>query len=278
SCVLRAPTTTGAVYFKVSSTRPLFSDEPEVTQGLAARFPDDIPRPLSVDAARGWMLLADFGEPLRGNATVEIREALFQRFGELQRHAAEQVKALLGMGCLDRRLERLATQIDPLLDDAPMMALLKTEEVAQLRALAPRLKALCAEASTYRVPPSLVHGDLHLGNVAQQEGRYLIFDWTDSCITHPFIDLIDLIYEKEEAVRDRLLDGYLALWTDYEPMARLKELWELVKPLCALHQVISYQHIVNSLEPASKQELIEGFTDWTHLLLAMFAQGNISVG
>ena len=51
-----------------------------------------------------------------------------------------------------------------------------------------------------------------------------------------------------------LRDTYLTLWTDYAPMARLLEAWELAAPLCHLNQAITYQHILAGLEPAAQTE------------------------
>ena len=41
----------------------------------------------------------------------------------------------------------------------------------------------------------------------------MIFDWTDACVAHPFIDMIAIGYEEDEAVAARLLDAYLAEWS-----------------------------------------------------------------
>ena len=50
-------------------------------------------------------------------------------------------------------------------------------------------------------------------------------------------------------------DRYLVRWTQYESKERLLDAWKVAKPLCALHHAVTYQHIVNSLEPITKHEL-----------------------
>ena len=80
----------------------------------------------------------------------------------------------------------------------------------QLQALAPHLKNLCSQLAKYRIPQTLVHGDLHLGNVALYEDNYILFDWTDSCIAHPFFDMFLFYFSRKnipfispvKAVRD----------------------------------------------------------------------------
>ncbi len=41
------------------------------------------------------------------------------------------------------------------------------------------------------------------------------------CIAHPFLDMIDILHEKDAALQVRLRDAYLAEWTAYEPIERL---------------------------------------------------------
>jgi hypothetical protein len=62
-------------------------------------------------------------------------------------------------------------------------------EMAALAAAVPGLRAACAELAGHDVPASLVHGDLHLANVARGPRGYRFFDWTDACVAHPFLDL-----------------------------------------------------------------------------------------
>ena len=62
SCVLRAPTGDGDVWFKANTTSPLFVNEGVVMGALAGLFPGQVPAPLAVEPERGWMVLADFAE------------------------------------------------------------------------------------------------------------------------------------------------------------------------------------------------------------------------
>jgi hypothetical protein len=250
SCVLKAHSTGGDFYLKESSTLPLFADEPALTACLATLFPNHIPKPVAIDRERHWMLLEDFGQ-----LEVEDQEAMYRCFGELQVKAVKQVDTLLGMGCLDRRLIHLIGQVDTLVEDPNIVDQLKDSEVQKLRQLMPRLKEKVGELTTFGVPQTLVHGDLHLGNVVTRDGSYLFFDWTDGCVTHPFFDMMGIYNQKDEDLRSQFQNAYLEVWTEFESMDRLQRCWKLAGSLYYLHHAISYQHITANLEAINQPEL-----------------------
>ncbi len=266
SCILRAPTGAGDVYFKEASAGPLFANEPDVVNRLAGCFPENVPAPLAVDRERRWLLLPNVGARLRGHPNHSLLEDTLRTFARLQRRTVNRTAHFIEAGCLDRRLERLATQIDPLLEDEGALARLARAEIDRLRALSQSLKAMCAALAAYRVPQTLVHGDFHPGNVAVRDGRLWFFDWTDACIAHLFFDPVTFLeFDDDQYEGDRhtrLREAYLSVWADDEPYERLLEAWRLAKILGALHQAVSYQHIVRTLEPAARPDL-----DWTHMFL-----------
>lgn len=167
SCVLRAPTECGQVYFKVTNTNPLLVNEATFTQALGRIFPDCIPTPLCIDPARRWMLLPDLGKVIGWEAPNEVYAAVFRDFARLQIASSTKIDELLAIGCIDRRLNQLAEQIDPFFADAEVMALVPPEIHQQLLTAAPKLKTLCAQLEACHVPATLVHGDLNMHNVTQ---------------------------------------------------------------------------------------------------------------
>jgi hypothetical protein len=273
SCLLKVSSDRGDIFFKVASSLPLFGNEPALLKALSDRYPAYVPAPIAVEPNRRWMLMGDFGAELRTMPTLERWETAARRFGELQVQAASAVQDLLALGCLDRRLKVLSGQIDPLLADDDNLTLLSADELAIIRSLAPRLKAMCAELATYHVPYTLNHGDLHSGNITGE--TLLFFDWTDACIAHPFLDLSTVVTDMDiftPSDRQSVLDTYFSLWTAYEPMYRLRAMWQLAEPLGALHQAVSYQHIVKVLEPTSRQELIWGVSEWLRRMVKSMPQ------
>lgn len=267
SCILRGKTDAGLIYFKQAARLPLFSDEPSVTKILSEYYPERIPLALAIDRERDWLLLKDFGTPMGDNIASETQEAMFRTFARMQIDAAQHVDDLLAIGCLDRRLNKLSMHLDSLLGDTEMLSKLDETEIKKLHEFTPRLKEMCRSIVTYLVPQTLVHGDLHWGNVAYKDDNFIFFDWTDACITHPFFDMISIFGEEEAAKKQRWRDAYLDCWIDHEPMERLLKIWKIAEPLSALHQMISYQSIVNGTEQASKWELEGEFVYFTRRLL-----------
>jgi hypothetical protein len=76
------------VSFKTSAVMPMFADEVAVTATLTALFPHAVPTPLALDADRGWLALADFGDPIGGAAPTSARVDLVRDFARLPISAA----------------------------------------------------------------------------------------------------------------------------------------------------------------------------------------------
>ena len=122
------------------------------------------------------MVLDDLGLEVGWEAPLEVVEEVVRAFARMQVEAAGQVGRLLAAGCHDRRLDRLAAQAREWLpaiettgelagvDDATWLS---RDELAAVRAALPEVLACCEELAGHAVPPSIVHGDLHLGNVAR---------------------------------------------------------------------------------------------------------------
>jgi hypothetical protein len=91
SCVLRARTTRGDIYFKAAAALPLFGDEPALTQSLAERFPDVVPTILATEPAQHWMLMADFGLPLSNSRDRAMWAEALRQFAPIQVACAAQV-------------------------------------------------------------------------------------------------------------------------------------------------------------------------------------------
>jgi len=214
--VWRVPIRGGSAWFKACATVQSF--EPRLTAELAARWPDAVPIVIAHDEGRGWLLL--------GNAGTAIGEAgnppdawlrVLPRYAELQRGEARHTADHLAYGVPDLRLATLPNRFDELLrTELP----LEPEEIARLRAFAPRLAAEAVELAGGGIPESVQHDDLHMGNVYALDDDLRVLDWGDASISHPFASLV-VTFRFLEQVNGlhpgdpwfaRLRDAYLEPW------------------------------------------------------------------
>ena len=116
---------------------------------------------------------------------------------------------------------------------------LTEDEYRRLRALVPDFEERCIRLAGHGIPETIQHDDLHDGNAFVRDGRYLVFDWGDSCVSHPFHSLVvmmrALVYRLELPPGGsdviRLRDAYL------EPFARYGSPGELVEAVDLAHYV-----------------------------------------
>lgn len=267
SSVLRAPTEQGDVYFKATADLPLFVDEGTVTRGLAELVPASIPHVIAVDRARRWMLVEDFGPVVGWGASVETRVAVLADAAQLQIETAGRVEQLLALGLLDRRPTWLAAQLETLLDEPDALGV-EEAELDALAARVPRFADMCQRLATGPVPDTLIHGDLHLGNVAGTAAPYVYFDWSDASVSHPFFDPLVIHFEEDAEIRRMLRDAYLAPWRAFAAEDVLAELWALSAPLACLNQAMSYRSIIANVEPGAAADLVPALPSWLRRALA----------
>lgn len=283
STVLNVATDAGTVWLKASAGSSLFANEGSIMALLADWFPAHVPAPLAWDDSRRFVLLDELGPTLGRNAPIETQEQVLADFGRLQAASAERLAALRAVGLIDRGPSRLAQQAADWLQDLDSTAQLPgidpetwltTEEAAVLRAALPLVVALCDQLAVGPVPSlTLLHGDLHMGNVAAEPA--VLFDWTDACIGHPFFDLVTALQDApdrpglstDDETRIRLRDAYLSAWPDHG-RGRLAEAWRAVEILGPLHHAISYRAIAAGCTPPVDQDMASATAGWLRSVLA----------
>ena len=185
STVFRLVTPDGVAWFKASA--PELSHEAGLVAVLSERRPDCVPPLLALDAERGWLLQADAGTRLR--ELIERERALerwldvLPLYASVQRDLAGDVEQLLALGVPDLRLAGLPARFERFLDVLP------SEERRNWRGRLPEIAELCGALAEHGVPETIQHDDLHDGQVYVRDGRYLLLDWGDACISHPFFTL-----------------------------------------------------------------------------------------
>jgi len=280
SSVLRARTETETLYFKAVPT--LFGQEPVITQQLALLFPEYIPSLVAVDTARHWMLMREFvGKELDESKAPEDRAAALPAFAKIQIGCIPYVDELISWGSMDRRLALMANQVEAVIyemteADAREIYAITDEEAVKLRQHAPALRSICLDLASFGVPETLIHGDLHAGNIIVNEvdgqKRFLIFDWTDAAIGHPFFDMQTMLQGKwmqdHPNAATVLRDAYLEPWTKILPIDTLIAAFDVSQKLAPLYHAISYRNIAVGVPPSSRWELSEFAGHYLRTLLS----------
>src|SRR5215510_9803913 len=265
SCILKVSTTQGDVYFKAAPE--FLTNEPALVEVLAENLPLYLPEVLAVDAARRWMLTLDMGgKMLSAIPELERWEEAMRHYARIQLAWIGHNQELLALSCPRRDLETLQAQTDLLLADTHALRMgsnygLSDLQIEELRNYAPTLKAMCEEMASIGLPYTLEHGDFWGGNIAVTDNRFIFFDWSFSCVAHPFFSLGALAPDPNyiptvPGAALRLRDAYLEEWVGYRAKSELLKAFELSQPLGFLHSALThYKYVLPSLEPKAKAEM-----------------------
>jgi Ser/Thr protein kinase RdoA (MazF antagonist) len=134
---------------------------------------------------------------------------------------------------------------------------LDEDEYERLRALVPDFAARCTYLAAYGIPETIQHDDLHDGNVFVRDGRYLFFDWGDSCVSHPFNTLVvtmrSLVHRLELAPGGpdvvRLRDAYLEPFHRFGSRDELVEAAELAHYIGTAARSLNWNRFIRVREP-----------------------------
>ncbi len=277
STVLRIPTSAGNYYFK--ATTQVLANEAPLTAALSRWRPDCMPQVLAVNRERGWLLMPDYGVPLRSIISVDRdlnhwRQVL-PLYAGVQIEAAAHLEELLVLGALDRRLSAMPAQFRRLLADTDAMRIGQTDgltlaEYNKLIDYAPRFEELCRQLASYHIPETVDHGDFHDANIFVAAGRYIFTDWGDSCVSQPFTTLVVTMrslahtfgHEAGSPELEDLRDAYLEPWTRYEPRERLQAAFALAQQVGRVSRALTWHRVVSSGEGVAREENAEAVPRW----------------
>lgn len=252
SCVLRVETDGGELYLKALPRT--YAAEVALAQQLATWYPAHVPAVVATDPRRRWVLLrACPGRCLEDGAPLAEWQRVVRVYGQMQLASAARIEQLRALGCPDRSPKALRAALAPLLaDEAALMGSddegLTPAELGRLRSSRPWLEAACDHLVASGLPLTVEHGDLWASNIFVGDGEPRFIDWTDACISHPFLSLAPLLRSASwdsrlaahNNARRRIADAYLGVWSTYARAADLRRALALAEPLAALHIAVSY--------------------------------------
>ena len=276
STVLRVPTADGDIWFK--ACHPSHGFEPALTLELASLRPERLVDVLAVDLERGWMLTADAGTRLRellGSADDLARwEEVLPLYADIQLVTADVVNRLLELGVPDDRLTGLPARFERVLGDRDVLLTDREDGLDQgqhqrLLASVPEVERLSAELAAAGMPETLQHDDLHDGNVFVREDDYVLFDWGDSCVSHPFHTLAVTLraaawrfrLEPGDTRLERMRDAYLEPFGGYGSRAELLAAFAVAYRLGTIARALSWYRAVEAvpgLEPTDSDSVPYG--------------------
>jgi hypothetical protein len=262
STVLRVPTADGVVWFK--ACHPSHGFEPALTLELAKLRPERIVDVLAVDHERSWMLTADAGTRLRellASADDLSRwEEVLASYADLQLAATEHAGRLVELGVPHDGLARLPARFEHVLGDRELLLVdredgLDAGQLDRLVASTPEVERLCAQLAAAGIPETIQHDDLHDGNVFVHDGGYLLFDWGDACVSHPFHTLTVTLraaawrFDLEPAAPplERMRDAYLGSFDGYGSRAELLDAFAIAYRLGTIARALSRYRAVEAL-------------------------------
>jgi hypothetical protein len=194
-------------------------------------------------AARDGRMLLDHvpGEDLFG-AGVDVRDAIAADYHGPQLASVGALDTLAGLGVPDLRGDNLIAALTGVVA--------RHGQDARLDALVDGLADRLATVDKCGLPDTLVHGDLHPGNVRSDGQRRAIIDWGDSFLGHPAFDIIRLGERLPEPDRRVLLDAWAGRWRTAVPGCDPDTAVELLHPVAALRNAFVYASFLDHIEPA----------------------------
>ena len=267
--MLSIPTDRCAVWLKASLS--IFAHEAAVIQWLSDSAEPDYSVPRVLSANDEWWLAEGFPEEDIVNPADLHRPDPLISLAKTQIATASRVEELRALGCKERPIVRLADDVSQL---AERSDLLDTNAQRRLRSLLTRLHRVCEDVDALGFPAALVHGDVSPGNVRWTGTCWLIYDWTDSCITHPFVELASpLSYESDPACADSRARAFASEWSHVVTRHGIERALKASSIIGAAHQATSYCSILDAIEPtaadqASGERLIAFIRFWTDRLFA----------
>ena len=209
------------------------------------------------------MLLAEGGtrisEVFAGDDLLRAWRDLLPRYAQLERDIAPRTDEIIAFGTPDHRTAPLLASFDEVVAGEPALSgqradRLTDDERRALVALRPRLAESLRALAQLGIDDALQHDDLHHGNVLVRDGRTVIFDWGDACVSHPFLTLaVTLRFAAQKtghAIDDReilsLRDAYLEPWSDRATTRELRDAAELGRRIGEVSRTLTFYAVARA--------------------------------
>jgi hypothetical protein len=218
----------------------MFAHEPAVLRLVDGFAPGRVPALLATgDLGRSLLAHVPGEDCYEGGAGLCAEVA--RDIHPIQAHFAGRTDDLLAAGVPDRRREA-----DHMIRVAePFLA-----EIDGLSELIDELPARLAAIDACGLPDTLVHGDLHLGNVRADGTTRVIVDWGDSSVANPAYDILRLTDTFSPAEAEPLLTEWARRWQEAVPGSDPARAVALIAPIAELRGAVTYATFLDHIEPS----------------------------
>jgi hypothetical protein len=221
---------------------PFYVHEPAVLRLVRAVAPHLAPEPLA-DDGRGRMLLAHVPGADAHGADAATRSRVAALLHPVQERYAGAVDVLQAASVPDRRLDR---------ERFVEVAGCWSDRLDGIGGLVASLPERLRRIAACGMPDTLVHGDLHAGNVRVGPPEPVIIDWGDACLSHPAYDILRLTADLPEHEATNVCEEWIARWRVTAPGSDPRGALELMRPLAAWWAAVTMHSFVTSIEPAER--------------------------
>jgi hypothetical protein len=209
---------------------PFFAHEAAVCRLVGAVVPGLAPYVLAA-GDEGRALLAHIPGEDRYEAGPEFRREVLTAFHPVQEHFAGRLDELRAAGVPEMSLEKVFEVAEPHL-----------ATIDGLGDLLDGLPRRLADVDACGLPDTLLHGDLHMGNVVSDGESMTIVDWGDSVIGNAAFDVLRTPGDPD------LLADWAKMWPGCDALRAA----ELLRPVEFLRQAVVYAGFLASIEPAER--------------------------
>jgi hypothetical protein len=269
-------TSQGRAWFKEPA--PIMAFEPALTAAVSGRSADAGPQVIAWEGS--WLLTRDAGPQLRSLLEADASaapawEEILRQYAELQLAHISDVDGLLALRVPDKRPQTLLSDYPRLVEDVRGLEGVPVER-ARLASLCPVLERVVARLAE-PVPITVIHEEVHEGNVFVAGGHARLLDWGEGAVSHPFAGLTntlrDIAYrrglEPDSPEILRLRDVYLELWTQFASLDELRTMFGDGYLLGMLCRAVTWERFLAEASQEARDEYDRNAAVW----LDIFREG-----
>lgn len=244
---------------------PVFKHEPLV-QKYMDRYGPEV---LAIDSSKHAYVMREMRGELLGNSlAIAYWEEAARRLAQLQRAFSED-EGRHRPSIPDRSLDEVISAPMLISTVQAVQNWIAPKEVIKLLANVPAVVSLLSLLKTKQLQ-SIDHGDFFGGNVIIENDEPFLYDWSNSCLTHPFLSLVHFLEEVEaeflKSDSEDVLHEYLQHWTHVEAFEVLQDDFAIMKLLQPIfYLVVHVQFIMPVLgQTAEDEDIIDHYlTEWS---------------